>query len=70
MEYVDFSIMRPIWKRLGYKGAAFAVKDHAEGGKISTIEIGSCIPSLIGDDADVVFWESQMNDHGMFCVFR
>jgi len=40
------------------------VKDHAEGGKISTIEIGSCIPSLIGDDADVVFWESQMNDHG------
>jgi len=58
------SMMRPIWKRIGYKGAAFVVKDHAEGGKISTMDLSWCIPSLIGDDADVVFWESQMNDHG------
>ena len=58
------SIMRPIWKRIGYKGAAFIVKNHAEGGSVSTMNLGFCIPSLIGDDADVVFWESQMNDHG------
>eukprot|EP01083_Nonionella_stella_P004384 12673_1 len=58
------SIMRPVWKRVGYQGAAFVVKNHAEGGHLSTVQIGPCIPSLIGDDADVVFWESQMNDHG------
>eukprot|EP01083_Nonionella_stella_P004386 12679_1 len=58
------SIMRPVWRRVGYKGAAFVLKNHAEGGSVSSTQIGPCIPSLIGDDADVVYWESQMNDHG------
>eukprot|EP00488_Nonionellina_sp_1-RS-2012_P001637 TRINITY_DN2681_c0_g1_i1.p1 TRINITY_DN2681_c0_g1~~TRINITY_DN2681_c0_g1_i1.p1 ORF type:complete len:209 (+),score=51.11 TRINITY_DN2681_c0_g1_i1:114-740(+) len=58
------SMMRPVWKRVGYKGAAFVVKNHAEGGGLGTMELGPCIPSLIGDDADVVWWESRMNDHG------
>lgn len=58
------SIMRPIWKRIGYKGAAFRVVNNAEGGGLGTMQIGPCISSLVGDDADVVYWESHMNDHG------
>ncbi|ETO22013.1 hypothetical protein RFI_15189 [Reticulomyxa filosa] len=58
------SLLRPLWVRIGYKGAAFVVKNHAIGGSLGTSQISSCLPEIVGDDADVVFWEEIMNDGG------
>ena len=60
------SLMRPLWKKIGWKGAAFVVRNAAVGGSLGTEQEGWCVPQLLGggDDIDVVFWESMMNDAG------
>eukprot|EP01084_Bolivina_argentea_P178821 309077_1 len=61
------SIMRPLWKLIGYKGASFIVSDDAIGGAIGSDQMTWCIPAISGGSAekiDVIFWESTMNDAG------
>ena len=61
------SILRPLWKEIGYKGAAFRVSDRAVGGAIGTDQLAWCIPQITGGNAekvDVIVWESTMNDAG------
>ena len=61
------SMMRPLWRSIGYKGAAFRVSNRAIGGAIGTDQLAWCIPEITGGNAekiDVVFWESIMNDAG------
>jgi len=58
------AIMRPLWADIGYQGAAFTVRNHAHGGHINSIDEGYMVPQMVGEDADVVIWESIMNDGG------
>jgi len=58
------SILRSLWRDIGLEGAAFQSIDHAIGGKLGTESQSWCVRSQIGDDVDVVFWESFMNDGG------
>eukprot|EP01083_Nonionella_stella_P226557 804482_1 len=54
------SIMRPLWKLIGYKGASFIVSDDAIGGAIGSDQMTWCIPAISGGNAekiDVIFWE-------------
>jgi len=56
------TLLRTLWEEVGYKGAAFQVKNAATGGHFGTNLVSWCVPALIGDDPDIVFWESFMND--------
>ncbi|ETO24011.1 hypothetical protein RFI_13148 [Reticulomyxa filosa] len=52
------SLLSPLWKEIGYKGAAFVVKNRAiDNDHIRTNQISWCLPELVGEDPDVVFWE-------------
>jgi len=56
------AIMRPLWEKIGAEGAGFLSMNRAVGGKLGTKLMGWCVNSLVGDDPDMVFWESFMND--------
>merc|ERR1719319_920112 len=58
------SMMGNLVKKVGYKGAAFRSKNNAWGGNINTKTEAWCVSGMTGDDADIVIWESMMNDGG------
>jgi len=58
------SILKPFWEKYGVEGASFTVRNAAIGGKLGTESQAFCVHSQVGEDADVVMWESFMNDGG------
>lgn len=57
------ALLRPLWVEIGYKRAAFQVRNHAIGGGTGTYHLKHCVLQTAGDDADVYWWEEDMNDH-------
>ena len=58
------SIMRPFWQKIGYFGSSFVVHNAAVGGHLGTNKLRWCVSQFSQNDADMVFWESLMNDAG------
>jgi len=57
-------MLRPLWAKVGYKGAAFNTRNHAHGGHLNSGDEGWMVPQMVGEDVDIVMWESVMNDAG------
>eukprot|EP00494_Astrolonche_serrata_P025280 UN25541 len=57
-------LMRTFWADIGYSGAAFESIDAAIGGHLGTHNLCWCLQAIVGDNPDMIFWESYMNDGG------
>merc|ERR1719336_2216459 len=58
------AILRPLIAKIGYKGAAYVSHNYAWGGGLNTMTQCWTVSCQTGDNADVIYWESFMNDGG------